>query len=118
MCESAELQVVVYSLCGSREFQVTVYSLCGSGTAELQNFKSQTILCAEVELRNFKSKFWCGSGTAELQVVVYFLCGSGTSKPQNIPFAELRNFRPSSHTLFCVRKPNCGTSSQSSAKVI
>ena len=78
-----ELQVTDYSVCGGRtaelqdkalvwkrncgtssrsifllwkrNFKASVYSFCG--IAELQTFKSHTILCAETELRNFKSKY-------------------------------------------------------------
>ena len=40
---------------------------------------------------------------------------SVTSKPQYFPCAEaeLRHFRAPSHTLFCMRKRNCGTLSLS-----
>ena len=57
--------------------------------AELQNFKSHSILCAKAELPDLKPKLLCGGGTAERQVAVYFLCGSGTTGlPSIIPCAE------------------------------
>ena len=89
MCESrtAELRDIVYSLCGSEtaELQVTGYSLCGGGTTELK-------VKALVWKRNCE-----------------------TSKPQYFPCAEaeLRHFRAPSHTLFCMRKQNCGSLSLS-----
>ena len=82
-CGTSDLQVTDYSVCGGRNaelqvkalvwkrncgtsnrriflvwkrnFKATIYSFCG--IAELQTFKSHTILCAEAELRNFKSKY-------------------------------------------------------------
>ena len=97
LCETAELQVTDCSVCDSRtaELRDIVYSLCGS---ELQNFKSQNILCAEAEQRDLKSKLLYGSGTAKLpshssflvrkrncaisehQVTHYSVCGSGTAE--------------------------------------
>ena len=38
-----------------------------------------TILCAEAELRDLKSKLLYGSGTAKLQVILNLLYGSGTA---------------------------------------
>ena len=40
-----------------RNFQVTVFSLCGSGIAPFQSSKPHTVLYAEAELRNFKSQY-------------------------------------------------------------
>ena len=67
--------------------------------------------------------FLCGGGTAGLKVNA-LVCETSsrtkfivwkrncvTSKPQYFPCAdaELRHFRAPSHTLFCMRKRNCGT---------
>ena len=57
-------------------FQATVFSLCGSGIAPFQSSKSHTILYAEAELRNFKSQY-IPCAEAELQVKEYSMCGSG-----------------------------------------
>ena len=52
-------------------------------------WKRNCSLCAKAELRDFKPKLLCGSGTAERQVAVYFLRGSGTTELQSIiPCAE------------------------------
>ena len=104
---------------------------CGGGTSNLSDY----IPCAEAELQNFKSQFWCGGGTAELQVTeysmctseiaklqftVYSVCGSGTSSHSPCEEAELQNFKSvyslcgsgaSSHRIFRVHRRNCGTSS-------
>ena len=61
--------------------QATVFSLCGSGTASFQSSKSHTILYAEAELRNFKSQY-IPCAEAELQAKDYFMCGSGTAELQ------------------------------------
>ena len=63
-------------------FQATVFSLCGSGIAPFQSSKLHTILYyAEAELRNFKSQYiLCAE--AELQAKEYSLCGSGTAELQ------------------------------------
>ena len=65
-----------------RNFQVTVFSLCGSGMAPFQSSKSHTILYAEAELRNFKSQY-IPCAEAELQAKEYSMCGE----------AELQNFK-------------------------
>ena len=58
-----------------RNFQTTVFSLCGSGIAPSQSFKSHTILYVEAELRNFKSQnIPCAE--EELQAKKYSMCGS------------------------------------------
>ena len=70
--------------------------------AELQNFKSHSILCANAELRGLKPKLLCGSGTAERQVAVYFLCGSGTTGlPSIISCAEAYCQTLNSHNILC-----------------
>ena len=57
-----------------------------------------------------KSKLLCGSGTAKLRRTKFIVWKRNcvTSKPQYFPCAEaeLRHFRASSHTLFCMRKRN------------
>ena len=104
VCESrtAELRDIVYSLCGSEtaELQVTGYSLCGGGTARLK-------VKALVWKRN------CETSSRTKFIVWKRNCV--TSKPQYFPCAEaeLRHFRVPSHTLFCMRKRNCGTLSLS-----
>ena len=104
VCESrtAELRDIVYSLCGSEtaELQVTEYSLCGGGTAGLK-------VKALVWKRN------CETSSRTKFIVWKRNCV--TSKPQYFPCAEaeLRHFRAPSHTLFCMRKRNCGTLSLS-----
>ena len=66
---------------GLRNFQDTAFSLCGSGTAPFQSSKSHTILYAEAELRNFKSQdIPCAE--AELQAKEYSMGGSGTAELQ------------------------------------
>ena len=70
-----------------RNFQATIFFLCGSGIVPFKSSKSQTILYADAELRNFKSQYiscakeysMYGSRTAELQVTYKSVCGSGTS---------------------------------------
>ena len=116
---------------GTAEIQVTVYC------AKLRNFKSQIVLCAKADLRDIVYSL-CRSETAELQVTEYSLCGGGTARlkvkalvwkrncktssrtkfivwPQYFACveAELRHFRAPSHTLFCMRKRNCGNLSLS-----
>ena len=67
-------------------FQATVYSLCGSGIAQFQSFKSHIISYAEkeAELRNFTSQY-IPCAEAELRKFT----------PKNIPCAEgeLQNFK-------------------------
>ena len=96
--ELAELRDIVYSLCGSEtvELQVTGYSLCGGGTAGLK----------------VKALEWyrnCETSSCTKFLVWKRNCL--TSKPQYFPWAEteLRHFRAPNHTLFCMRKRNCGT---------
>ena len=106
MCESRTPELrdihVVYSFCGSEtaELQVTGYSLCGGGTAGLK-------VKALVWKRN------CETSSRTKFIVWKRNCV--TSKPQYFPCAEaeLRHFRAPSHTLFCMRKRNCGTLSLS-----
>ena len=64
-----------------RNFQATVFSLCGSRIAPFQSSKSHTVLYAEAELRNFKSQ--------------YIPCAEADFKPKNILCveAELQNFK-------------------------
>ena len=64
-----------------RNFQATVFFLCGSGIVPFQRTKSQTILYAEAELRNFKSQY-IPCTEAELQAKEYSMCGSGTAELQ------------------------------------
>ena len=64
-----------------RNFQATVISLCGSGIAPFQSSKSHTILYAVAELRNFKSQY-IPCAEAELQAKEYSMCGSGTVELQ------------------------------------
>ena len=75
-----------------RNFQVTVFSLCGSGIAPFQSSKSHTILYVKAELRNFKSQY-IPCAEAELQAKEYSVCGS-------------EKCRTSSHIIVCVRKRN------------
>ena len=104
MCESrtAELRDIVYFLCGSEtaELQVTEYSLCGGGTAGLK-------VKALVWKRNCEA-------SSHINFIVWKQ-NCVTSKPQYFPCieAELRHFRAPSHTIFCMRKRNCGTLSLS-----
>ena len=83
-------------LCETEELQVTGYSLCGGGTARLK----------------VKDLVWrrnCETSSRTKFIVWKRKCV--TSKPQYFPCAEaeLRHFRVPSHTLFCMRKQNCGT---------
>ena len=65
-----------------RNFQVTVFSLCGSGTSShFRAPRSHTILYAEAELRNFKSQY-IPCAEAELQAKEYSMCGSGNAELQ------------------------------------
>ena len=64
-----------------RNFQTTVFSLCGSGTASFQSSKSHTILYTEAELRNFKSQY-IPCAEEELQAKEYAMCRSGTAELQ------------------------------------
>ena len=64
-----------------RNFQATVFSLCGSRIAPFQSSKSHTILYAEAEVRNFKSQY-IPCAEAELQAKEYAIYGSGTAKLQ------------------------------------
>ena len=58
-------------------FQATVFFLCGSGIAPFQSSTvTHTILYAEAELRNFKSQY-IPCAEAELQAKEYSMCGSG-----------------------------------------
>ena len=104
VCESrtAELRDIVYSLCGSEtaELQVTGYSLCGGGTAR---FKVKALVWKRNCETSSRTKF------------IVWKRNYVTSKPQYFPCAEaeLRHFRVPSHTLFCMRKLNCGTLSLS-----
>ena len=79
-----------------------------------RNFKSQDILCAEAELRdlNVKALVWkrnCETSSRTKFIVWTRNCV--TSKSQYFPCAEaeLRHSELPSHTLFCMRKRNCGT---------
>ena len=113
LCETEELQVTDCLLAKAELLNFETYYIpCAE--AKLRNFKSQDILCAEAELRDLKSKLLY----AKLQLVLNLLYGSVncvTTKPQYFPSAEaeLRHFRVPSHTLFCMRKRNCGTLSLS-----
>ena len=70
--------------------------------AELQNFKSNNILCAKAVLRDLKPKLLCGRGTAERQVGVYFLCRSGTTElPSIIRCTEAEYQSLKSHNILC-----------------
>ena len=64
-----------------RKFQVTVFSVWGSEIAPFQSSKSRTILYAEAELRNFKSQY-IPCAEAELQAKEYSMCESGTAELQ------------------------------------
>ena len=64
-----------------RNFQTTVFSLCGTRIAPFQSSKSHTILYAGAELRNFKSQY-IPCAEAELQTKKYSVCGSGTAELQ------------------------------------
>ena len=93
--------------CGTSELRDIVYSLCESETAD--------ILCAEAELK-IKALVWkrnCETSSRTKFIVWKRNCV--ISKPQYFPCAEaeLRHFRAPSHTLFCMRKRNCGTLSLS-----
>ena len=110
---------------GTAEIQVTVYC------AKLWNFKSR-LFCESrtAELRDIVYSL-CGGGTAGLKVkalvwkrncetssrtkFIVWKRNCLTSKPQYFPCAEaeLRHFRALGHTLFCIRKWNCGTLSLS-----
>ena len=70
-----------------RNFQATVFSLCGSGIAPFQSSKSHTFLYAEAELQNFKSQ--------------YIPCAEAELQAKNISCveAELQNFK--SHNSLC-----------------
>ena len=126
---TTELQFTVY--CAKlRNFKSQIV-LCAK--VELLNFEAQYIPFAEAKLRNFKSQniFLCGGGTAGLLFkalvwkrncetssrtkLIVWKRNCVTSKPQYIPCteAEMRNFRASSHTIFCMRKRNCLTLSLS-----
>ena len=75
-----------------RNSQATVFSLCGSGVAPFQSSKSH-ILYAEAELQNFKSQY-IPCAEEELQAKEYSMCGSGT--------AELRKRNFKSHNSLYV----------------
>ena len=104
MCESrtAELRDIVYSFCGSEtaELQGTGYSLCGGGISGL---KVKTLVGKRNSETSSRTKF------------ILWKRNCITSKSQYFPCAEaaLRHFRAPSHTLFCMRKMNCGTLSLS-----
>ena len=104
VCESrtAELRDILYSLCGSEtaEHQVTEYSLCGGGTAGL---KVKTLVWKRNCETLSRTKFFVWKRNCV------------TSKLQYFPYAEaeLRHFIAQNHTLFCMRKRNCGTLSLS-----
>ena len=78
-------------------FQATVFSLFGSGIAPFQSSKSHTILYAEAELLNFKSQF-IPCAEAELQAKEYSMCGSGTAEPYNSLCAEAEL----QHIIVCI----------------
>ena len=104
MCErrTAELQVIVHSLCGSEtaELQVTGYSLCGGGTAGL---KVKALVWKRNCETSSRTKFIVWKPNCVTSKLQYFPCAE----------AELCHFRAPSHTLFCMRKWNCGTLSLS-----
>ena len=66
-----------------RNFQATVFSLCGSRIAPFQSSRSHIFLHAEAELRNFKSQY-IPCAEAELKSKEYYMCGSGTAELQVI----------------------------------
>ena len=79
--------------------------------AELRNFKSQNILCAEAELQIVVYAL-CGTGNAEFQVTVYSLRGSGTLL-QVTDYSVCGGRTAELQVKALVRKRNCGTSSRS-----
>ena len=66
-----------------RNFQATVFSLCGSGIVPFQHSKSHNILYAEAELQNFKSQY-IPCAEAELQAKEYSMCGSRTKSHNSL----------------------------------
>ena len=75
-----------------RNFKATVFSLCGSGIVPFQSSRSHTILFAEAELRNFKSQY-IPCAEAELQAKEYSMCGSGTAESHIIIYVRKWNFK-------------------------
>ena len=104
VCKSrtAELRDIVYSLCGreTAELQVTEYSLCGGGTVGL---KVEALVWKRNCETSSRTKFIVWKRNCVMSKPQYFSCAE----------AELRHFRSPSHTLFCMRKRNCGTLSLS-----
>ena len=62
-------------------FQATVFSMCGSGIVPFHSSESHTILYAEAELLNFKSQY-IPCAEAELEAKEYSMCGSGPAELQ------------------------------------
>ena len=60
---------------------ITSKPQCRRGIAPFQSSKSHTILYAEAELLNFKSQY-IPCAEAELQAKEYSMCGSGTAELQ------------------------------------
>ena len=123
---TAEIQVTVYCaklrnfksqivLCESRtvELRDKVYSLCGSGTSSYSIFFVRRRNCGNKEVKALVWKRNCETSSRTKFIVWKRNCV--TSKSQYFPCAEaeLRHFRAPSHTLFCMRKRNCGTLSLS-----
>ena len=120
LCETVELQVTDCSVCESRtaEIRDIVYSLCGSETAELQVSEITEYSLCRGGTAGFKVKALVWKRNCETSSRTKFIVWKRncvTSKPQYFPCAEaeLRHFRAPSHTLFCMRKRNCGTLSLS-----
>ena len=117
LCETMELQVTDCSVCESRtaELRDIVYSLCGSETAELQVTEYSLSWCGTAGLK-VKALVWKRNcETLSRTKFIVWKWNGVTSKPQYFPCAEaeLRHFRAPRHTLFCMRKQNCGTLSLS-----
>ena len=119
---TAEIQVTVYCaklrnfksqivLCESRtaELRDIVYSLCGSGTSSYSIFFVRRRNCGNKEVKALVWKRNCE--TSSRTKFIEWKRNCVTSKSQYFPCAEaeLRHFRAPSHTLFCMRKRNCGT---------
>ena len=86
---------------------------CGISNDVFSSFLAEVTNCSVCESRTAEPRdivySLCESETAELQVTEYSLCGGGTAGLISQSPCMLCHFRAPSHTLFCMRKRNCGT---------
>ena len=88
--------------------------LRSAASAKLWNFKSQDIFLCGGVTAGLKSQSSCMGAELRTSSRTRFIVWKRnciTAKPQYFPCAEaeLRHFRAPSHTLFYMRKRNCGT---------